>query len=44
MAGLHTDRTKRVKDARDEAKKEVDEYRTSKEQEFKQFESEVRVL
>ena len=39
-----TDRTKRVKEARDEAKKEVDEYRKSKDEEFKKFESEVRLI
>jgi len=35
-----TDRTKRVREARDEAKKEIDAYRQSKEDEFKKFESE----
>jgi V-type H+-transporting ATPase subunit G len=38
------DRTKRVKEARDEAKKEIDEYKKNKEEEFKKFESEVRSL
>ena len=38
------DRTKRVKEARDEAKKEIDEYKKAKEEEFKKFESEVRSL
>ncbi|WYZ41947.1 hypothetical protein EsH8_V_000842 [Colletotrichum jinshuiense] len=33
-------RTKRVKEARDEAKKEIEAYRNSKEGEFKKFESE----
>ncbi|OHW99406.1 v-type ATPase [Colletotrichum incanum] len=33
-------RTKRVKEARDEAKKEIEAYRNSKEEEFKKFESE----
>ncbi|POR36322.1 V-type proton ATPase subunit G [Tolypocladium paradoxum] len=33
-------RTKRVKEARDEAKKEIAEYRANKEDEFKKFESE----
>jgi len=33
-------RTKRVREARDEAKKEIDAYRQSKEDEFKKFESE----
>ncbi|WPB03785.1 uncharacterized protein RHO25_008429 [Cercospora beticola] len=32
-------RTKRVKDARSEAQKEIGEYRNQKEEEFKQFES-----
>lgn len=35
------DRTKRVKEARDEAKKEIDAYRKEKEDEFKKFEAEV---
>lgn len=35
------DRTKRVKEARDEAKKEIDSYKKSKDEEFKKFESEV---
>jgi hypothetical protein len=34
-------RTKRVKEARDEAKKEIAEYKASKEDEFKKFEAEV---
>ncbi|KXJ92120.1 V-type ATPase [Microdochium bolleyi] len=33
-------RTKRVREARDEAKKEIDAYRQAKEDEFKKFESE----
>ncbi|KAI0207003.1 vacuolar ATPase [Astrocystis sublimbata] len=33
-------RTKRVREARDEAKKEIDAYRQSKEDEFKKFEAE----
>ncbi|PSS20679.1 hypothetical protein M430DRAFT_27698 [Amorphotheca resinae ATCC 22711] len=37
---IRTDRTKRVKEARDEAKKEIDEYRKAKEAEFKKFELE----
>ncbi len=37
-------RTKRVKEARDEAKKEIEAYKAGKEQEFKKFESEVRWL
>lgn len=32
-------RTKRVKESRDEAKKEIDEYRKNKEAEFKAFEA-----
>lgn len=35
------DRTKRVKEARDEAKKEIDQYRKQKDEEFKKFEAEV---
>lgn len=35
------DRTKRVKDARAEAQREIDEYRNQKEDEFKKFEAEV---
>lgn len=34
-------RTKRVREARDEAKKEIEAYRQSKDDEFKKFESEV---
>ncbi|KAF4302264.1 vacuolar ATPase [Botryosphaeria dothidea] len=34
------DRTKRVKDARSEAQKEIEEYRQKKEEEFKAFEKE----
>lgn len=36
------DRTKRVKEARTEAQREIDEYRKQKEDEFKKFEAEVR--
>ena len=36
------DRTKRVKEAREEAKKEVDAYKKAKDEEFKKFEAEVR--
>ena len=36
------DRTKRVKDARSEAQKEIEDYRKQKDEEFKKFESEVR--
>jgi hypothetical protein len=35
---------KRVKEARDEAKKEIDAYKKAKDEEFKKFESEVRKL
>jgi V-type H+-transporting ATPase subunit G len=35
------DRTKKVKAARDEAKKEIDTYRKEKDEEFKKFETEV---
>lgn len=35
------DRTKRVKEARDEAKKEIDAYKKQKDDEFKKFEAEV---
>jgi len=35
------DRTKRVKEARDEAKKEIEDYKKQKDDEFKKFESEV---
>lgn len=35
------DRTKRVKDAKSQAQKEIDEYRQKKEEEFKKYESEV---
>lgn len=38
-----TDRTKRVKDAKQEAQKEIDEYRQKKEEEFKKYESEVPI-
>lgn len=37
------DRTKRVKDARSEAQKEIEEYRNQKETEFKTFEKEVSI-
>ena len=36
------DRTKRVKDARNEAQKEIEDYRKQKDDEFKKFEKEVR--
>ena len=35
------DRTKRVKDARSEAQKEIEDYRKQKEEDFKKFETEV---
>ena len=35
------DRTKRVKDAKSEAQKEIEEYRKQKDDEFKKYESEV---
>lgn len=38
---ISVDRTKRVKEARDEAKKEIDAYRKQKDDEFKKFEAEV---
>jgi hypothetical protein len=37
-----TDRTKRVREARDEAKKEIEAYRAAKEAEYLAFEAEVR--
>ncbi|KAF4617016.1 hypothetical protein G7Y89_g15133 [Cudoniella acicularis] len=37
---VQRDRTKRVKEARDEAKKEIDAYKKQKDEEFKKFESE----
>jgi len=36
-----TDRTKRVREARDEAKKEIETYRSNKEAEYKEFEAQV---
>lgn len=38
---IKADRTKRVKEARTEAQREIDEYRKQKEEEFKKFEAEV---
>lgn len=35
------DRTKRVKDARNEAQKEIEDYKTEKENEYQKFEKEV---
>ena len=42
IALTHPDRTKRVKDARNEAQKEIDDYRKEKEDEYQNFEKEVR--
>lgn len=36
------DRTKRVKDAKSEAQKEIEDYRKQKDEEFKSFEQKVR--
>ena len=36
-----TDRSKRVKDAKNEAQKEIEEYRKHKDDEFKEFEKKV---
>ncbi|KAI9677371.1 MAG: hypothetical protein M1817_006323 [Caeruleum heppii] len=41
---VQKDRTKRVKDARSEAQKEIDDYRKQKDQEFKKFESEAGLV
>ena len=41
---LFTDRLQRVKDAEKEANKEIEEYKSQKEAEFKKYEAEVRVL
>jgi len=38
---LIVDRTQKVKDARSEAQKEIEEYKKQKENEFKEFESKV---
>lgn len=38
---VQIDRTKRIRDAKAEAQKEIDEYRQQKEEEFKKFEAEV---
>lgn len=37
------DRTKRVKDARSEAQKEIEDYKKEKEEEYQKFEKEVCV-
>ncbi|OAK97680.1 hypothetical protein IQ06DRAFT_327994 [Phaeosphaeriaceae sp. SRC1lsM3a] len=36
----HQDRTKRVKDARNEAQKEIEDYKTEKENEYQKFDKE----
>ena len=41
LANPTQDRTKKVKDARNEAQKEIEEYRKRKDEEFKKFEYEV---
>ena len=38
------DRTQRLKDARSEAAKEIEEYKKAKEAEFKSFEASVRTI
>jgi len=38
-----SDRTKRVKDARNEAQKEIDDYKKEKDTEYQKFEQEVRI-
>ena len=40
-AKIRTVRTKRVREARNEAKKEIAEYKAQKEDEYKKFEAEV---
>lgn len=40
---ISEDRTKRVKDARSEAQKEIEEYKKEKEAEYQKFEKEVRI-
>jgi V-type H+-transporting ATPase subunit G len=42
-ADTDIDRTKRIKEAREEAKKEIATYRKAKEVEFRKFEAEVRL-
>lgn len=39
---LFLDRVQKLKDARTQAEKEIDEYKQTKETEFKQFEQSVR--
>ena len=41
LANPHSDRTKRVRDARSEAQKEIEEYKKQRDEEFKKFEQEV---
>lgn len=41
-SNLDADRTKRIRDAKSEAQKEIEEYKNQKEEEFKKFEAEVR--
>ena len=41
---IHLDRTQRLKDARTEASKEIEEYKHSKDREFSDFESSVCLL
>ena len=43
MLIFDTDRVQRLKDARSEASKEIDEYRNAKELEFNAFEASVRL-
>jgi hypothetical protein len=38
----HIDRVQKLKDARSEAKNEIEEYQVAKEREYKAFESSVR--
>ena len=38
------DRSKRVKDAKTEAQKEIEDYRKQKDDEFKEFEKKVRTI
>lgn len=38
----NTDRTQRIRDAKSEAQKEIEEYRNQKEEEYKKFQGEVR--
>ena len=38
----YIDRTQRIRDAKSEAQKEIEEYKNQKEEEYKEFEGEVR--